>query len=66
MLKIFGIVLKAIQKSTGEMVAIKQFRDTDSFVSNAEDERDSLGYSFKSYPNIIHNLDEDMFRSFRI
>lgn len=29
----YGIVLKAMQKSTGQMVAIKQFRDSDSYVS---------------------------------
>jgi len=30
----YGIVLKALQKSTGHMVAIKQFRDNDSYVSS--------------------------------
>ena len=25
----YGVVLKALQKSTGQMVAIKQFRDSD-------------------------------------
>jgi hypothetical protein len=40
----YGIVLKALQKSTGQMVAIKQFRDSDSFVSKAM--ADSLNYLF--------------------
>jgi hypothetical protein len=29
----YGVVLKALQKSTGQMVAIKQFRDNDQLVS---------------------------------
>ncbi|CDW84574.1 cyclin-dependent kinase-like 2 [Stylonychia lemnae] len=52
----YGIVLKAMQKSTGQMVAIKQFRDSDSFSLRIAEREISVLKLMQGHPNIIKLL----------